>query len=695
MVALEIYLHRPVACSSESERVIGSSTFGCETNISKTQALILVSSENLPSTHSIAFYDDEEELTNFRKHVVGDQTVHDEPAADYAIVTNPNNISINIGRICYNAHHFDGAIKIFIQDIRSADPGGVFTRPCNEESIQVYTTNGETFPEIPETEIGGYEDTTTISPDYLGNKLNELDVENSLVEKREIKEVKKSDILIDLSKDGGVDSTEDMPNKDSSMSSEIDLTSSDGPVQITEILTSPNQTLPNQFDNVDDQLDNQQDTLIELGDDEQTTVEGNDLQFMDMKPDDGDYKYSGEMDQLGSWESLNAVLSAQEFEDIGVPGTLEHDASIGGIITVFSNSGRTSAEFESLISVMKSQVSGLLNESNDFKHVLDIGQPSETQWYMLLSMFIEVAKGIVPDIIVQDDFFQHALLVFGNYAKHITDINPIRYDKFKSILDNMEMCAARAKTQSSLFYVKPTTLDCDLTEIETSTFNMHEYNSHDKSSSSVMETIHYESSDPNTYLPPLRSRIKRTVWIFTEIIWYSLQLSYSFCFNEFAQSDPNSFFNMIFYVIEYIFKDNSILNIWNSRKTGNLEVFESLLPFIQHSGRVSGSSNGQDFSTILNELDKISFVIHQTSILNHWLVRPSPSTYPLYQQHNHTNIVQAKAHNLLMRGRRDVNDENNAFTYKPTLFNGLAHCLAYNQHTLIPSITQLRSSGIC
>jgi len=96
-----------------------------------------------------------------------------------------------------------------------------------------------------------------------------------------------------------------------------------------------------------------------------------------------------------------------------------------------------------------------------------------------------------------------------------------------------------------------------------STFMVQEFNSHDKTHEAVMETIHYESSDPNSYLPPLRARIKRTVWIFTEIVWYALQLSYSFCFEEFSESDPNSFFNMIFYVIENIFKDNSVLNIWS------------------------------------------------------------------------------------------------------------------------------------
>jgi len=46
-----------------------------------------------------------------------------------------------------------------------------------------------------------------------------------------------------------------------------------------------------------------------------------------------DYKFSAEQDQLGSWESLSALLSAQEFEEIGVPGTLEHDANLGGIVT--------------------------------------------------------------------------------------------------------------------------------------------------------------------------------------------------------------------------------------------------------------------------------------------------------------------------------------------------------------------------
>jgi len=114
------YLHRPGACVSENERIIGSSTFGCETNIPSTQALFLISSGNVSDEHTMAFYDDKDLLTNFRKYPVSNESQRftDEIASEFAFVSNPNGSeSINIGRICYKPMLFDGAVQLSIHDI--------------------------------------------------------------------------------------------------------------------------------------------------------------------------------------------------------------------------------------------------------------------------------------------------------------------------------------------------------------------------------------------------------------------------------------------------------------------------------------------------------------------------------------------------------------------------------------------------
>jgi len=102
------------------------------------------------------------------------------------------------------------------------------------------------------------------------------------------------------------------------------------------------------------------------------------------------------------------------------------------------------------VSLIKSQIISMLNESNNMNHVLKNQQPGQTQWYVLVSSFMQVAKSLVPDQILKDEFFEHALLVFGNYAKHIPEINAIRYDKFRSIVQNMERLLPSLSPTSSL-----------------------------------------------------------------------------------------------------------------------------------------------------------------------------------------------------------------------------------------------------
>lgn len=410
---------------------------------------------------------------------------------------------------------------------------------------------------------------------------------------------------------------------------------------------------------------------------------------------------------------------------------LEQDVKTGGLHKWFPLL-KSSSLIDSFVELVKAQVDLELTGGGKGGNVKTMEQylPINRTWFSLLSAMSMVADKMVPAQIVppqikdiyvgvsspfarfapwntvyKSGFFHSAKTVFSYFTRMLRDEDFGVWwstQTWNGIQKGFTNCLRRTGPESGIqFKITRNTLPNCEKAVEMESVNFTKSVLDESFDNRVVQNvfINYTATHihPNKYLPPLAARISSKRWIFIELMWYAVQLSYAFCFQSFAQNNPDGFMLAFSKILE-VFESKVVQNIWTAPEAEKLGIFESMLPYFEHSAFAQASQLpiDDDIHKTLNHLDMVLWVVHEASLVNRWMARPNTKK-------NRKGHVPDPFLNL-KRNRRSIKegDSPNSETGKGTIliWNGLALCHFRipekngKEEVQEPSVGELKNIGI-